>query len=248
MESELLLTFLVLVVLGSYVQTVSGFAIALILTGGITALGLAPIPFTANVVSFVALANVATALHKRYHDINLTLMAYSALGLLLFSGVGLVLLNYLSKNAVSLLEILLGISILIGGIMLMMHPHPIKRVSSNSLHLVVGSVGGLFSGLFSAGGPPIAIHFYRQPLPFSEVRATLLVLLGIMSIIRLGMEGASGHIGMDVLQLSAVSMPVSILATLAARRFPPPLSDLAMRRFAFGILCVMGLSLIIGGL
>jgi len=47
------------------------------------------------------------------------------------------------------------------------------------------------------------------------------------------------------MQLSAFGVPVSILGTLFARRFPPPVSDLVMRRSAFGLLCVLGLSLIV---
>ena len=65
METDALLAFLGLVALGSYVQTVSGFAIALIIAGGATAFSLASIPFTANVISFVALANVITSVSWR---------------------------------------------------------------------------------------------------------------------------------------------------------------------------------------
>ena len=64
MDTSSLLAFVGLVALGSYIQTISGFAIALIIAGGATALGLAPIDFTANVISFIALANTITAVHK----------------------------------------------------------------------------------------------------------------------------------------------------------------------------------------
>ena len=102
METASLLAFLGLVALGSYVQTVSGFAIALIVTGGATVLGLAPLAFTANVVSFVALANIVTAVHRQHSHIHRAILGYGTAGVLLFTGVGLWALNHLSGSASAL--------------------------------------------------------------------------------------------------------------------------------------------------
>ena len=76
----------------------------------------------------------------------------------------------------------------------------------------------------------------------------LLAILGIMPLIRICLEAINGHITSDILKLSAISIPVTVLATVAARRFPPPLPDTAMRRLAFGLLCVLGLSLLVSSL
>jgi uncharacterized membrane protein YfcA len=246
MDTTALLSFLGLVALGSYIQTVSGFAIALIITGGATTLDLAPIAFTANVVSLVALANIATAVHRQHSHIDRGIMVPSSVGVLLFSGIGLLLLNHMSQNAVDLLEMLLGVLILGSGMLLTMHPLPLRQTSSATMHFTAGGLGGLFSGMFGAGGPPLVVHLYRQPLPFPVVRTTLLAILGIMPLVRLALEGAAGHVTLDILELGLLSVPVSIVATIAGRRFPPPISELAMRRFAFGLLCIIGLSLIIG--
>lgn len=244
MESYPLLAFLGLVALGSYVQTVSGFAIALIIAGGVTTLGLASVAFTANVISFVALANTAVAVHSRHSHIDMKIMIYASIGVFVLSGVGLMLLDLLSSNSIDLLEILLGIVLLGSGALLMFRPHPLKSVSPNYAHLIAGGFGGLLSGMFGTGGPPLVIHLYRQPLAFPVIRTTLLAILGIMPLIRIGMETYNGNITAQVLTLSAYSVPVSIVSTILARRFPPPLSDLAMRRLAFGLLCVLGVSLI----
>jgi len=245
MDPSSLLAFLGLVALGSYIQTVSGFAIALIIAGGVTALGLAPIAFTANVISIVALANTAVAVHGRHSHIDLKILSYASIGILCVSGIGLMALNHLSVNSLDLLEILLGIVILGSGALLVIHPHPIKRVSPNYAHLIAGGFGGLLSGMFGVGGPPLTIHLYRQPLPFPVIRTTLLASLFIMPFIRIVMETYNGNINSNVLELSLYSVPVSIVSTIFARRFPPPVSELVMRGFAFGLLCVLGLSLII---
>ena len=244
MDSESTLAFLGLVALGSYIQTVSGFAIALIIAGGVTMLGLASIPFTANVISFIALANVAAAVHRQHGHIDIRIMLYGSAGVLLFSGAGLVLLERLSSDSVGLLEMLLGAVILASGALLMIHPHPLSRPSHAYTHLIAGGFGGLLSGLFGAGGPPLVVHIYRQPLPFATIRTTLLAILGIMPLIRIVLEGFNGNITGEILWLSALSAPVSIVVTLAAKRYHPPFSDTVMRRFAFGLLCLIGISLI----
>ena len=245
MDTQAILAFLGLVAVGSYLQTISGFAISLVITGGVTALGLAPIAFTANVVSFVALANVLVAVYRRHDHINTEIMLYASIGVLFLSGIGLWLLSLLSANAVDLLELLLGLMVLGSGVLLMIHPHPLQAVSGKPAHLVAGGFAGLLSGMFGAGGPPLVVHLYRQPLAFAAIRTTILAIFITMLVIRIAMEGAAGHITADILELSALGIPVSILGTLAGRRFPPPASDIAMRRFAFAILCVIGLSLII---
>lgn len=245
MDPSSLLAFMGLVALGSYIQTVAGFAIALIIAGGATALGLAPIAFTANLISFVALANIAVAVHSKHSHIDLKILLYASVGVLCLSGVGLMALNHLSANSINLLEILLGIVILGSGTLLMIHPHPLKSVSSNYAHVIAGGFAGLLSGMFGVGGPPLVIHLYRQPLPFPVIRTTLLAAIGIMPIIRIGFETYNGNITADVLELSLYCAPVSIVSTIFARRFPPPVSDLLMRRFAFGLLCMLGLSLIV---
>lgn len=245
MDPYSLLAFLGLVALGSYIQTVSGFAIALIIAGGVTAAELAPIAFTANVISFIALANTAVAVHRKHSHIDVKILLFASLGVLLLSGIGLMALHHLSMNAIDLLETLLGIVILGSGALLMIRPHPIKTVSPNYAHLVAGGLGGFLSGLFGVGGPPLVIHLYRQPLPFAVIRTTLLATLGTMPIVRIGLETYNGNITADILELSLYAVPVSIASTVLARRFPPPVSDLLMRRFAFGLLCVLGLSLIL---
>ena len=244
MDTPAILAFLGLVALGSYIQTVSGFAIALIIAGGVTVLGLASIAFTANVISFIALANVMTALHRQHGHIDLKIVLYGSIGLFLFTSIGLVLLDRLSSDAVGLLEILLGIVILASGTLLFIRPHPLRQTSPVNVHVIAGGFGGLLSGLFGVGGPPLVIHLYRQPLPFAVIRTTLLALLGIMTLIRIGLEAYNDNITAEILWLSAISAPVSIVTTVAAKRFHPPVSDLAMRRFAFGLLCLIGVSLI----
>ncbi|MFP5506194.1 MAG: sulfite exporter TauE/SafE family protein, partial [Gammaproteobacteria bacterium] len=57
MSTPELLLFILIAGLGSFVQALSGFALGLIVLGSVTLLQLAPIPFTAAVISMISLAN-----------------------------------------------------------------------------------------------------------------------------------------------------------------------------------------------
>ena len=54
--------FLVIVVLGALVQTLTGFAMGLIIMVGVALFNIADIAFTAAVVSFISLTNAGIAL------------------------------------------------------------------------------------------------------------------------------------------------------------------------------------------
>lgn len=245
MDFSATLVFLGLVAIGSYIQTVSGFAIALVIMGGVTALGLASIAFTANVVSIVALVNTAVALFRKHHQIDTRVTAIVCAGLVPMSGVGLYALRYLHQHAADTLAVLLGGFILGSGILLFMHPHPRKTESHALAHVIAGGAGGLISGLFGAGGPPVVIHLYRQPGDFAILRSTILAILGVMTITRISYESFNGHIDQDILQLSLLCIPTTIVATVLGRRYPPPVTDLTLRRMAFVLLAALGITLIV---
>ena len=73
----------------------------------------------------------------------------------------------------------------------------------------------------------------------------MLAVLGVMTITRISYESFNGNIDLPVLQLSFWSIPTTVIATVFARRFPPPITDLTMRRLAFVLLASLGLALIV---
>ena len=217
----------------------------LIVVGGAALLDVVSIAFAANIVSIVGLINIATALHRQYHHIDISAMLPATVGVLLLTGAGLYALLYLSANALAALEILLGSTILLASVILLLRPQPLARQSPRRAHFIVGAIGGLVNGLFSVGSPPLVLHLYRQPLPFPVIRATLLAIFGVMDLLRLGMVGATGHITREVFVVSALCVPVTVAVTLLTRRYPPLLSDLQMRRAGFVLLVIMGVGLMV---
>ena len=77
------------------------------------------------------------------------------------------------------------------------------------------------------------------------VRKTLLLYFGISGVMRLGMVGASGHVPPASLWWSLLAIPVVMGVTVLARRWPPPLGQVAMRRIVFVLLLLSGASLLV---
>ncbi len=245
MEPTTLAAFLLVVGLGAYVQTVTGFALGLIVLGGITVFNLAPVAFTAIVVSFTALTNNIFALHRGLHHVDRRAVGYTLLGMLPAVYVGVLLLDHLHDTSVHTLRTILGAVILGGGVLLALRPHPRERRAAGWVDAAVGVVGGILGGMFAIGGPPLVFHFYRQPLALATVRATLLATFAIATAARLLYIGADNGIDLAMVQVSLFCVPVVFVATLLGRRYPPPLPELAMRRLAFGLLGLIGLGLLL---
>ena len=244
LESQDLLLLLI-VAAGAYVQAVTGFALGLIVVGAATLAGLVPVAVSAAVVNVAALVSVATALRGRMHHVRWRDAGYLLGGMVPAVFAGVFLLDYLSAGLTEALHTVLAASILASGVLLTLKPDPRAIAAGRWSALIMGSVGGLFTGLFSTGGPPIVYHLYRQPFEVVAIRATLLATFGLAGVIRLGWLGARGSLTGGILALSACSIPVVIAATVLARRFPPPLSERNLRRFAFALLIALGAMLLL---
>lgn len=239
------LALVLLVALGAYVQTVTGFALGLIVMGAVTALGVAPIAFTAVVISVASLFNIIFALRTTWGYVDRGAVLQLGAGLVPGVIAGVYLLDYLSGTASAMLRMLLGTVILGGGIFLMLKPHPRNEPSSREADVAFGTIAGLLGGLFATAGPPVVYHLYRQPMSVAAVKATMMAVFGIATIMRNGVVLVRGEFTLEMLTTALWSVPVIYLATRLGQAWHPPFSDRGMRRLAFGLLALIGLALIV---
>ncbi len=242
MTEQSILIFLFAIAIGAYIQTVTGFAMGLIIMGITASLQLVPISFIAAVISLTGLTNVVLAVYKDQHHINWQLIRTLIIGFLPAMIVGILLLYYLDKIATQLLQLILGVVIMLGGILLMLKPDPNKQLSPSSATLLAGISSGVMGGLFSTSAPPLIYYLYKQPLSIKVIRSTLLMTFMIASIARISFIGSQGLITTDILFFALYSLPVVFLFTWLGKNYPPPLSDMNMRRTAFGLLIILGIS------
>ncbi len=195
---------------------------------------------TAAAVSLLSLVNIVLSLHGHYHLVHGRTLRLLAIGQLPAIALGVWLLAVLNTHATAWLQLLLAGFLVVGSAAMMLRPIPRAELSGTAGTLTAGFAGGLLGGLFAASGPVMGWFCYRQPLPVTEIRATLLGCFAITTLARTVMVGATGRLTADVLMLAGVALPAVLLGTFLGRRYPPAIAESQMRRLAFGALLAMG--------
>ncbi len=241
MEIALVTSFLLLVLLGTYVQSVTGFAMGMIITATVGGSKLLPLPELTAVVSLLSLLNVVLALRGDWGLIQPRIFCWIMLGMVPAIALGLWLLLWLDATAQAWLYLALGVFVTLGSLSMTLKPVTLPQPSASVSCLAAGLAGGLVGGMFSASGPVMGWFNYRQPLPLAAVRATLLGCFAITTSVRTLLVGATGGLTSDVWLYTALAVPVVVFGTWAGRRWPPPLAEATMKRSAFALLLVMGI-------
>ncbi len=234
------LSLLAVLAVASYFQTVTGFGLGMIVMGVTSGFDIAPIPLVAALVSLVTLVNSGVGLRGRLRDIDWPAARAVLLGVLPSTMAGVLLLEYLNVAAATLLQLLLGATIIYSGVAFMLRPTQQAERSPDRSFFVAGALSGLFGGLFGMAGPPVIFHYYRQPFELATVRNMLLLTFGFTSGARTIFVGTQGTFTGDTWWLIVFAAPAVALATLAGRRFPPPIAPNVMRRVAIGTLVAIG--------
>ncbi|ALS60437.1 sulfite exporter TauE/SafE family protein [Pandoraea norimbergensis] len=243
-----LLPLLLLLGFATYFQTVTGFGLGMIVLGGASGFGLAPVASVAILVSLVTLVNSALALPGTWHHIDWRAVGAATLGIIPSVVVGVLLFDYLNGMASNVLHLLLGAVVLYGGIGAALRPAPKPERSGDKGFFLSGIFGGLLSGMFGISGPPLIFYFYRQPLTLVQIRCALILLFAVTASIRTVYSAFAGQLPAPVWWQAGMALPVVALATLLARRHPPPLSGVVTRRIAFTTLMLLGAHLMISAL
>ncbi len=234
--------------LASYIQATTGFAFALIVMASVTALGLAPIDVTALLVSALTLVNATAALRGGlWREISWRVLGWLMLTCLPVTFVGLALLDYTSDSQRDLLQGVLGLCLVGSSLLMMYRVTPLEKPSSGSAFAACGVLAGLMGGLFAVFGPPVTFMMYRQPDRIAAIRATLITVFSVTAMLRLIAVLWTEPVGETFVGLAVLGAPVVLFAAIAARRFPPPLSNQALRRFAFSLLLLSGIGLTVKG-
>ena len=240
MEVLSIAIFLIVVWVGSYVQAVAGFAMAMLIVAVVGGLRLLDVPTLAAVVSLLTVFNVVIALWGHLQDVHRRLFGWIAVGQVPAIFAGLALMQWLDGHTRIVLEILLGAFITAGGLSMFLHPTPRARVSSPLASLLTGITGGTVGGMFSASGPVLGWFVYRQPLALATIRATLLACFVLTTTTRTILVGIDGGLTPKVLTYAASGLPVVFLGTWMGRRFSPPVDEEQIRRTAYVLLLLMG--------
>lgn len=245
---EFIALLVLTVLIASYVQGVTGFAMAMLLVAVLGGARVLELEVLAATVSLLTLVNVGLSLHGRYHLIQGRVLRWLVIGQIPGLFLGVWLLGILSTNALVVLELMLGTFIVLGCLAMLIKPRLRENVSRSASCLVAGMSGGLLGGLFAASGPVMGWFCYRQPLAIVEIRATLLSCFAISTIVRTFIVGASGGLTQEVWLYFISGAPLVLLGTWLARKYPPVLEDKVLRQVVFGVMIALGIWLIVSSL
>lgn len=245
MTLEAWIVFAIAVFVGSYVQSLIGFGMGLIVVA-VGSLG-GQINFTVltAAVSLFTLFNIAIALKGHVATVARPMLLYLILGQLPAIALGLYLLSRLNQHAVATLELLLGLFLLMGSLSMVYQPRPLEQTSSMPACLVAGMAGGVTGGLFSASGPVMGWFAYRQPLQLKVIRATLLSFFAVACVLRTAMVGVTGGLTRDVLSLAGIAIPITIFGTWLGLVVKPPVAEDSLKRTVFVLLFLMAIYIVV---
>ena len=236
--------FLVVALIGAFVQTVAGFALGMILMALAAGLDLVSLPVLTATVSLLSLANVVLALRTQLEHIDWRVWRTVSLGQVPAIAVGLFLMVQLHSNALAALQLLLGLFIVLGSLSMMRPNAQLAQSSATQAQFGTGFVGGLCGGLFSSSGPVMGWFFYRQPWQLAPIRATLLACFGVTTLTRTLLVTGRGEMTAEIIGLTAAALPVILLGTWLGSRWADRVSVEVIRRWVFRALVVMGLVII----
>lgn len=239
-----LAAFGVCVVVATCAQSITGFALALILLGLSGLFELAPLADVANVATVVSLFAAAISLRGTHQSLDRPILKGTVIGSVFGVAAGVGLLYWLSANVVLLLRLLLGLVVIACAIVVLVRTEPLPQRSSPASFHRYGFLSGVLGGLFAASGPPLVYHYYRQPLPLGAVRDTLVAALAAGGVIRLVMVVATGQFSLRSLWLCALAVPIAMGVTWWFKRRPPPWDRGLVLKIVCGLLMVTGIGLI----
>jgi uncharacterized membrane protein YfcA len=242
------LVFLGAVFIGSYVQSVAGFAIGMIVMAAGGASGSISLPALTAAVSIISFINIVVALKGHLPSVNRQLFGWLVAGQIPAVGLGVWLITVLDRDAQWVLQMLLGIFITLGSLSMMVRPVPLSRLSPRWACFTAGVSGGLIGGMFSASGPIIGWFTYRQPLGLAAIRATMLAFFALATCTRTMIVGFQGGLTTEVLWLSFIALPFVVSGAWLGRTMPPPITETVMKRSVFCLLFLMGVYIVYNAL
>lgn len=236
MEAELIIAML-LIFLGSFIQSATGFGLAVVASPLLIMLSPQYIPGPIMIVGlFLALMNA----FKYRATISIGELKHAVIGRIPGSFAGGALLYYID---IAQLSLLLGTIVLMAVFISLL---PIKIYPTRKRLMFAGFLSGFFGTSSGIGGPPMALLLQHQQAHF--IRANLSAFFVVSCTMSLLIQIPIGYMSLNHLYLSLPLLPASYLGYRAAMFYVHRLSQEVIRRASLVICFIAGLGAIYSGL
>jgi uncharacterized protein len=228
---------MVIIFLGSFIQTTIGFGMAIVAAPLLLHLSTEYLPAPIIMVSlFTALL---TTLHNR-KSIEIGGLKMAIIGRIPGSVAGAWLLLYVSVNTLSLwLGIFVLISLAISLLPIRIEPNP-KRMA------IAGFMSGFMGTSSGIGGPPIALLLQHQGA--TQLRSNLAAFFLLSSIISLIIQWAIGYLNINHLLLTLPLLPAAWVGNLVGQFSTKYLPQTLIRHLTLALCFMAGSVAIYEGL
>lgn len=237
-----LLFVVIIAVVGSFTQSLSGFGFAII------AMALWPlvIPFHSAVLvevitAFVMVVYISVKLFKH---INFKLLIYPLITTFITSTFGIITLMTSTEN---LMRRILGGVLMILAAYLFLYSDKVKIKPTKINGLIAGGISGFFAGLLSIGGPPIAVYFLSVTDDKMEYNATLQFYFVITSIYIFAIHLFIGNVTGEVIKYSFAGIIGVVAGTAAGLSLFKKLSLKTIKKLVYVFMVMAGLYMLIKG-
>ena len=236
MEPQLVIAML-LIFVGSFVQSATGFGLAIVTSPILIILLPAYIPGPIIIVGlFLGIVNA----FKYRSTISIGGLKDALIGRIPGTFAGATLLYYID---IAQLSLFLGIIVLVAVVLSLL---PIKIQPTRNRLMLAGFLSGFFGTSSGIGGPPMALLLQHQQAHF--IRANLAAFFVVSSLMSLLVQIPIGYMSMQHIYLSLPLLPASYLGYLVAMLFVNRIPQEVVRRASLVICTAAGLGAIYAGL
>ncbi|MNQ36596.1 Sulfite exporter TauE/SafE [compost metagenome] len=222
---------------GFYVQTVIGFAGALIALP-VLLLGM-PLPDAVAYISIFYLFSSFFLIIKEWQDIDKKIILKLAVTCIIGVILGILVLTF-SKPII--LKKGLGVFILLYVAYIF---YGKKKIELNKIGFYsFGIMAGFFSGLFSTGGPLHVICVENTVTDFRKFRATMIGVMGLVTLTRVPALFLSGALNFSHLKMTLFVFPVFLSAQFFGKRTFMKINEEMFKKMLLLFLCISGIILI----
>lgn len=231
-----------IVALATFTQAVTGFGLALVSMPLLVSL--IGIQLAAPLVALVGIASQLILMVRYRQRVAWRAIIGLAVGSIIGIPLGVLALRTIDEQIVTLL---LGVVIL-GYVAYSVAVSAPPRITGRGWELLFGLAGGLLTGAYNSGGPPLVIYGSSQRWPPLVFKGNIQALLVVHSVTVITAHAVNGGYTAQVFALFAVALPALLIGTLAGFLLDRYINARVFHRLILALLVILGLRLIAGAL
>ncbi|MBG6111351.1 putative membrane protein YfcA [Flavobacterium sp. CG_23.5] len=218
---------------GFFIQTISGFAGALVALPFL--LFVMPIAEAVTYISIFYFLSTPIYFYKEWKNMDKDLLKKLAITSFIGILIGSVVLLYgqpqILKKALGLFIVLFVLNSLI---------NKNEKQLGFKMKSLFGILGGFFSGVFSTGGPLYVMVIKNETADIKTFRATMFGILGLVSVMRISVLVFEGVLTTTELYNSMYVLPFFIVALVLGKIVYSKLNEEFLKKFILALLFVSG--------